>query len=41
MRTDIGTIKSRIFNARKNVIKRINPRLLDELGIGKEITNGN
>ena len=40
MHSDIGTIKSRIFNARKNVIKRINPRVLSELGIGKEITNG-
>lgn len=40
MHSDIGTIKSRIFSARKNVIKRINPRVLDELGIGKEITNG-
>jgi len=40
MHSDIGTIKSRIFNARKNVIGHINPRVLDELGIGKEITNG-
>ena len=36
MGTDIGTIKSRIHNARGNLVKRLAPDILSALGVGKE-----
>lgn len=35
MGSDMGTIKSRIHNARKNLVKQLKPELLRELGAGE------
>jgi RNA polymerase sigma-70 factor, ECF subfamily len=36
MNVDIGTVKSRIFHARKNLRKMLSPEVLSELGMDKE-----
>ena len=36
MNTDIGTVKSRIHTARRNVRKALGPRVLEELGVSDE-----
>jgi RNA polymerase sigma-70 factor (ECF subfamily) len=36
MATDIGTVKSRIHHARKNLARRLRPEILDALGVKKE-----
>jgi DNA-directed RNA polymerase specialized sigma24 family protein len=36
MATDIGTVKSRIHYARKNLVKLLRPEILEALGIKKE-----
>jgi RNA polymerase sigma-70 factor (ECF subfamily) len=40
MNTDIGTVKSRIHNGRRSLLKHLKPEFLNELGIGKENHDG-
>lgn len=40
MNTDVGTVKSRIHNGRKNLLKQLKPEFLRELGIRKEKNHG-
>ncbi len=40
MNTDIGTVKSRIHNGRKNLLRHLKPEFLDGIGIRKEIDDG-